>query len=480
MINMNNEISTSFQVSPREEAGVLDFEKLTKGQKDAAEGVISLTSALAKEEYTDASGDQQGMERAYAKIEPRRLNHVVMIDGGRGSGKTALFLSLLQAWKAKLNQETEMPNGWGEKLESSGYIVPLSIIDLGSLQPSASLILHVALSLRRVVDAMISPAEREDHAVPWAPHEGEQLESQKHWGQFLTAAAIGWDGNLMERRAELDSESFVAEFAMSEHDRRDVVPTFQRFASSLFQDYRKRIPRRNDHDGEPLFVIPIDDADMNPHRSVELLELIGILRHPRVVFLITGDSDLFIAELKTYFAGAVRAPSRDYKPTLEELVRLGAYDQVPGLARRFYDKIVPPRHCCKLPPLSGKERRVQLIQAAKSGGEDPFILGVIEHLNKLFDRQHRVQLALPDRVRAILDLGAWLQRPREENDKVQQDVRINVSVAEFVERVWHDAIVEEPMLTSDESEHMYRCVRLPDDEQPLPAMESEAKAGSPG
>ena len=38
----------------------------------------------------------------------------------------------------------------------------------------------------------------------------------------------------------------------------------------------------------PCFIIPVDDADMNPERGVELRELLRSLWHPNVIFLLTG------------------------------------------------------------------------------------------------------------------------------------------------------------------------------------------------
>ncbi|MFX8805482.1 hypothetical protein ABTM67_20120, partial [Acinetobacter baumannii] len=70
---------------------------------------------------------------------------------------------------------------------------------------------------------------------------------------------------------------------------------FRRFVNGLTDDYARAFGQR------PLFVIPIDDADMNPRRAVELVELLRNLWHPRVAFVLTGHSQLFLACLRAHY-----------------------------------------------------------------------------------------------------------------------------------------------------------------------------------
>ena len=56
----------------------------------------------------------------------------------------------------------------------------------------------------------------------------------------------------------------------------------------------------------PRLVVPIDDADMQPRRTVELLDLLRTLWHPQVVFLLAGHEDLFFKRLHADCVEALR------------------------------------------------------------------------------------------------------------------------------------------------------------------------------
>jgi hypothetical protein len=166
---------------------------------------------------------------------------------------------------------------------------------------------------------------------------------------------------LKERQAHIDPETFVAELDWSERERLDVLPAFRAFTDALVKDFTRWWKREWFLQGEPLFVIPVDDADMKPDRVVELLQLANLLRHPRIAFLMTGESRLFQAMLSVHFAGVIRAPAPKINLSADELTQLGAQGQILRLARRYYDKVVPPHHRCEIPPLSPHERVSRLL-----------------------------------------------------------------------------------------------------------------------
>jgi len=449
---------------------------MTEEQAAAATQLCGLINWLSEQPPPSGLESSTTLD-AYVQIESKRRNQTVLIDGGRGSGKTALMLSVLKAWKELLHEEG-VDQDWNSKellFDRSQFIVPLDIIDLRSVRPSTSLIVHVAGMLNAVVEMMEGAPELSElhKPVSWSPNESFQLESRKHWGTFLRTAAISWDGNLRERKAHIDAESFVAEVEMTERDRLDVVPAFRAFVDALGKDFSRWMSRAVGSRGKgshPLFVIPIDDADMNPDRVAEVLQLTELLRHPRVAFLIAGDSDLFLATLKVHFAGALRAPAGKTNLTLEELSQLGVARQPGDLARRLYDKLVPAHHRCLIAPLSLNRRTKVLLhegpfQATLPNGSEGAAPGssaatgaqaVVDRLRHHFTGQPIARHALPDRMRRLLDLRKKLEHFTGENaDEV---------IAEFVRLLWEEAVVEEDYLTKEERERLDGALVLADKE----------------
>ncbi len=450
-------------IDPRREAQPLPFEVLTDGQKEAARRVCGLVEGLANLKLQQ-TGDSKGVSGALARISDERHNGVILIDGGRGSGKTCLLLSLLRQWKAPFDGEDIEPS-WKDSgiIDGTGRILPLELIDLGSLPRTSSLALHLTALLHQVVDAIdpLPDSAKEAPPAPWALHDGDEPASRTRWERFLRATAVGWVGNLRERRPHIDPETFVAELDESERERLEVVQEFERFVDALVDDYLLWTKKTRDyeHRDMPLFVVPIDDADMNPERAQELLHLVGVLRHPRVVFLLTGHSELFRAMLKVHFAGAIRAPANGIELKQDELQGLGVHGHVAILARRNYDKIIPPQHRCEIPPMAAADRVEIFFEGSELDrqkddprpGPTPEFLARVK---KLMDREPQSGLALPDRMRPLLDLRDEL--------KVNDSSNVDEQVGTFIAGLWNDAVEQESALDDEEFNRLRDAVRLAD------------------
>src|SRR5262249_52709647 len=92
---------------PREEAKQFPWSDLTEQQKRVAAGVHELVQALAAMPHSSESEDSKrsrerstDLDAVLPQIHAERPNNVVLIDGGRGSGKTSVMLTLLDAWSA--------------------------------------------------------------------------------------------------------------------------------------------------------------------------------------------------------------------------------------------------------------------------------------------------------------------------------------------------------------------------------------------
>jgi hypothetical protein len=269
---------------------------------------------LAEQPY-EPPKEQVWEKRSFGEyIHERPQNQTLLIDGPRGSGKTTLLVQLIKRW-----QDDE---------QKGSNIVPLRIVDLEIAPSGSSLLLQVAQALR-FVSSEINEAE-----------EGVESKAWNKWNRFVQIAATTGAGSIDTRRPNLDLESFTYELAESLPGFLDIRRTFHQFMDLLvreYQRYKQTTPPR----GCPLFVVGIDDADMSPHRSAELLAVTRVLRHPRLVFILTGDIDLFRSALHAHHLSLLRASLQHRKFSDEDVKRLDDFTRAAQLGEDMLDKALP-------------------------------------------------------------------------------------------------------------------------------------------
>lgn len=294
------------RISPRKEAAPISkLERPSETQQTIIREIHDwLTDFLAQEHQPDLDGPGDTVARSFLpSIDAERRNNVLLLNGERGTGKTTLLLTLLQMWKDALRDDetqAEAQTDFGKKvasLLSTRRVVPLPILDLQPLGNHHSLILQLAGRLYPVVAALggldgSSPYDCDDA-------DSQQRLPKTRWLNFVQAVAIGHEDDPRKRLASSNPEDFAIELETAERRQMNIGRQWSLLVDSLVD----RLPQKSVlglKDGKdpckvgksPCFVIPIDDADMNAERGVELIELLRSLWHPRVVFLLTGDSDL--------------------------------------------------------------------------------------------------------------------------------------------------------------------------------------------
>lgn len=403
---------TDDDIEPRPEARPLKWDELTPEQESAAKRACTLLGKIAKRSWGPAK-DGGLLDLFLPPIDPERVNHVVLLDGERGSGKTALLITLLDALSmhvrratgAAPHDEKRLSEAVSEKLGSPGQIVPIGLVDLQPLPPSTNLLLYIVGRFHGLVEAIEQAVGHGGARPPFHATADEEPRCRTRWREFLRAAAIGWDHGLEGRRATLDPEAYAFEVEQAERQRLDVVSSFRRFVDVLADDYQHivRLDKRN----PPLFVVSIDDADMNPGRSLELLDLVRTLWHPRVAFLATGDSSLFRETLRIHLLGTLRKPLLEIHAIVAEHHRSLDGELHDRLANAIYNKVIPPAHRCELPRLSTTTRHKRISRLFKElGVQAP---STAKWLATLFDEYEPLRAALPDRLRTLVDFEHWLR-----------------------------------------------------------------------
>jgi hypothetical protein len=291
----------------RPEASPKKPRELTKSQGLAIEQANRLLVDLAQQKEISLSASNDGsaaadmLRRCLPKIDPERRNHVVLLDGARGSGKTTAMLTLLKTYRHRVvEREWPKDGAWAPSTEeqSQAPIVPLDVIDLQWLNEEASLPIAVMAALRQLAHAIddgLLEAECSPDKLGKPTENQDKPDMGKLW-QEMVAAISTWMGQASHRRAQLDAESFANLLSKEAQDFQEV---FRQFVDALCRYYCKLFNITENH--LPLFVVAVDDADMNPRRAAKVLRLLRVLYHSRLVFLITGDSSLFMQSLEREF-----------------------------------------------------------------------------------------------------------------------------------------------------------------------------------
>lgn len=454
--------SSSALPGPRRDADVLREKELTPDQKDAAERVHSLLRELSEIPW-EPRRTSKPAHGYLPDIDERRHSAVFLIDGGRGTGKTALLVSLLRCWRNWVERPStkDAERDEGSRDERPGLerllghmwtrrIVPVGLLDLHPLPSTTNLPLFLAGCFLHVVEGLEARGIRREEGgrpPPWQALEDDDLECTKNWQRFLRAMAAGWDRNMKARNATLDLDAYMLELEQTERERLDVRSCFSRFIDSLVEDYR-RIERQKD---PPLFVVAVDDADMTPHMTIELLSVLRVLYHPRVAFLLTGDSDLFLTMLSDNFLGTFLSQLQGTAASLQDAMSHGVHpraEEAAALAHEYYNKLVPLQHRCVLGPLDPRERFM---------GERVDVRGALERVHvregekaptlaHYLDIEHQTREALPERLRGLIELREYVYLKRRGNG--------GKHASRVVEKLWHDALRQWPRLRDDRWEEV--------------------------
>ena len=433
------------EIKQRDEGGILDWSMLDDEQRAAGLKAHQLFVAMA-DRPEDKTPQGSELFSFLPRLDAYRGNHTILIDGTRGSGKTAVMLRLLQDWSETLKGEPESSREKATasdakrpekplddfKPEAGARLVPVGLLDLEAVPHAANLATRIAGMFERVVSAMErrgTKSDRTTSAPSWALLENDTLTSRDKWQHFVGAAALEWDRSLERRRATIDPEAYAIEVEQAERKGLHAPKCFREFIDALVRDWKEWPPQRG---MRPFFIVPIDDADLNPARVVELFGLLRTLWHPRVGYLLTGDSGLFMHVLTTHFRSQIDMPQLSGPTTLGAFrVQLMPDEgrQAERLARDYYQKAVSLENCLKLQPISG-------------GARLDFIRDALSHIKQAplldyLDVDSISPLALPDRWRKLKDL----------RDLVRSNKTHTAN--DFALHVWNDALDDSSLLGNE-------------------------------
>ncbi len=359
------------------DANPVAVEHLDPTQKEAYDSVRAKVCALLLENAKVGKRGSADKEWDFCRLDTARNHQTFLLSGARGTGKTTVLLTLLSTWQEEWQGKTEDKN--------APLLLPVGILDLQPLNKHTSLLLHIVGKFSEVVRRL---EEREAEERKDEVHSCEELQSRKKWRIFVKAVAAAWDEGVQTRRAQLDVDSYAEELEYVESQRLQVQRAFSTFIDALANDVATSAKQ---HKRPISFLVAIDDADMNPSRCFELLQLVRSLYHPKVIFLMTGDVELFLHTVRAQ----IKSGLPDGKAT--------------QLAHDILNKVIPVasrEYLTALPANIRYEQVKSALKGMKVNGQEA---------TELFDATPQYADIFPDTWRELVGFIALLKSKKIES-----------------------------------------------------------------
>ncbi|VFQ46448.1 hypothetical protein [Desulfoluna butyratoxydans] len=282
----------------RPEAQVYSFEKLSHSQQEAFASIVGLMKS-AVDKLNSANQKFTGCDKSKQRgFRPKKdnVNRMAFLSGGRGSGKTSLIYSLMNS------REGEKTNSGGDtkmdyKLRKAlGCLTPQIIwlrpIEMDSLPTPDYMMASI---LARVNEALNwfdeQVALKGEGAPPYPPmfySGGDHSENaRERFRRFEKNAVKAWHGNLAQHAARMDPDSYISDVLDTERARLKTMEEFSNVLRGLTEHHFSPCS-----DKKYLFVLPLDDFDLNPRISVKLIKLIRLISEPQLFTLVAGDIEV--------------------------------------------------------------------------------------------------------------------------------------------------------------------------------------------
>ena len=216
-------------------------------------------------------------------------------------------------------------------------IIWLDTLDLEPLPQRSSLL--------SAIFARIEDAVRKEHG-DWngfdnwmsSPNESGIEKAISDFDRLANEIAFAWDdgpgsGNTNSSRQE--PEVVAHELRRAERARLSVRQRLDDVLNQFANHIRWRNGVKN-----PIFILPIDDFDLNPKRCLELLKILRAIDGARLFFLILGDQEVAyeVMRLKMYGELSQLAPQARYdNSNIKPLITSWA-----SLADEAFRKLLPP------------------------------------------------------------------------------------------------------------------------------------------
>ena len=297
----------------RPEARTVWLDTLTADQERAFEALVGLVDAATKDlPDKDEWGNDPKFDRG---LDPKQVSRVLLLGGGRGCGKTTVAQTLQEALDPDIAESIYSRKTWPEekvterrtrvrgRVERLGQqIIPLEMLRMNDTPTGTNVLAAV---LARIEQLVFPHLTRED--VRSTTGDRRQHDAVLDLLRLQTDVAIAWDGNLRERRGNLDPDNYAMEEMRAERVRLQL--------QDRFQTVLRRTARESLGHKEPaMFLLVVDDVDMDPGSLLQLLERLRMVAVPEMLVLLVGDIEPIEAAFRMHFAHRYRESTPNISP----------------------------------------------------------------------------------------------------------------------------------------------------------------------
>jgi hypothetical protein len=328
---------------------------------DELRTIIEIERRLREAQDTEFKGEfGDDILKCYLARPQKRSPRVLLLDGGRGTGKTSLLLSLVERWHRHSHGGEKLPNEqYGKRIDQlykwpkfdkgeSGHdrgllenVKVVGILDFDPLPPEMPLIAGIVQAWRPLVEKYDALRFTEEDCDDNA----ERLIDR--WHRLFQMAAVSWSPVPRNTNGLIDQLL----------DREDQVQDWHRLADS-WQVFVSRILKvgkglagEDQLAEKTVFVVMIDDVDLQVARIRELLPTLRMLYHPRVAFIVAADRQHLRHMLELEFAGQQNAvENRHWKRDPSE--SRDGEQWASELARASFEKVFARRNQWTVQPLT--------------------------------------------------------------------------------------------------------------------------------
>jgi len=344
----------------RAEARPFDWPSLNDAQQGAVNRLLALMAAAARSLLPPGRSESPRAVGGAFQLDEDRSSRIALLSGDRGTGKTSVLLSLKKLCEPgpQLKLEDCPRLSMTDLYELRDRVIWLEPIDMEPLAESTNLL---AAILARIEDAAPhGPTSAGDDTGGRRAYAG-LLEPAAGYHETLidlqrlsADVALAWEGNLVGRGAHLDPDNYAIEVMRAEAARLSLSRRLRKVLEAVAE--KAFTPRSHRQPAGPLFVLPVDDFDLNPLRCLDLLRLLRMISIPRLFALVVGDvrvaEVLFNLKLSGDFVRAAGGTgSVDLVSLPSEEVRGMAGEMAANAVR----KLIPPAQIVWLGHMKGAE-----------------------------------------------------------------------------------------------------------------------------
>jgi hypothetical protein len=298
-----------------------------------------------------------------------RRSRSAFVIGGRGTGKTTVLDTLRRDSQPRtLRDEKPAPvrpeldergrqrqQGWAAQRQDllqqiRGRVVWLETLDMEPLPPETNLLASILVRLEAAAKgfggesaaATRKPRLTRGLIEPSSEYHSALLELQR----LQNDVALAWEGNLRERRGSLDPDAYAVEVMRVETSRLSLNSKFDDTLRKLAQN----VFRSRDVD-DVLFILPVDDFDLNPPICLDLLRLLRLISIPRLFTIALGDLNVASTVMSLKLSNDLGSIVRQLQFPMLAVVPATVASLAGDVSANAIRKLLPPAQRVALSPM---------------------------------------------------------------------------------------------------------------------------------